>query len=155
MAKDKGNGEKKMDRGAMLDAYIEKFGLGPIVSDVLGDIEPDMTMAEFLKHVEDKGIKDIVSDMTLGELFKVKPKVTPPAELKENILGLLKKKSGLTVKEIGDELGEQGKHLSVAMSALKKAGKLDAEGEKKQMKYSLVAADEAAEGDGDGDAATE
>ncbi|HEC72426.1 MAG: hypothetical protein ACTSW7_00515 [Candidatus Thorarchaeota archaeon] len=136
----KGNGnDKKMDRSTMLDAYIEKFGLGPIVQDALGDIEPDMTMSEFLKYIEDKGIKDIVSDMTLGELFNVKPKVTEPKVLKENIVKLLSEKTGLTVKQIGDELGEQGKHLSVALSALKKAEKLDSEGEKKQMKYSLAA----------------
>lgn len=136
MAKNNGDGNK-MDSKAMLDAYIQKFGLAPIVEGVIGNVEPDMTMSEFLTHVDDKGVKDIVMDMTLGELFKVKPKTTPPAELKEKILDLLGKKSNLTVKQIGEELGEEGKHLSAAMTALKKAEKVNGEGEKKAMKYSL------------------
>lgn len=140
MAKDKSNSEK-MDNAAMLRAYIEKFGLAPIVEGVLGEIEPGLTMSEFLKHIDDKGVKDIVMDMTLGELFGVKPRVTEPKVLKENILKLLGEKPGLTVKEIGESLREQGKHLSVAMSALKKADKLATEGEKKQMKYSLAASE--------------
>lgn len=140
MAKDKDNGgsSRKMDREGMLKVFIERFGLGAIVEDVLGEIVPEMTMSEFLKHIEDKGVNDIVMDMTLGELFKVKPRVTEPKVLKENIMNLLQENPGLTVKEIGDALNEQGKHLSVAMSALKKAGKLATEGEKKQMKYSVA-----------------
>lgn len=137
MAKNNGD-SNKMDQKAMLDAYINKFGLAPIVEGVIGDVEPDMTMSEFLTHIDDKGVKDIVMDMTLGELFKVKAKTTPPAELKNKIVDLLSKKDGLTVKQIGEELGEQGKHLSVALTALKKAEKITGEGEKKSMKYSLA-----------------
>lgn len=136
---DKAKTTKKMDHKAMLDAYIAKFGLGEIIGDMIGDMDPDMTLNEFLLQIEEKGINDVVKDMTLKELFNLKSKSTEPAILKENILKLLSKKPGLTVSQIGESLGEKGKHLSVAMAALKKSEKVLGEGEKRNMKYTVVA----------------
>lgn len=131
---------EKMDSKAMLEAFIAKFGIGVIVKDIVGDANPDMTLFEFMNSLEEKGVADIVMDMTLGELFGVKPKATDQGVLKDNILELLGKKTDLTVSQIAEELGETGnKNLSVAMAALKKAGKVASEGEKRNMRYSLPA----------------
>jgi len=136
MAKKDGD-KKAMDQKAMLDAFIAKFGMGEIVKDLIGDVNPDMTFFEFTQMLEDRQVTEVVMDMTLKELFGVKSKPTDQSTLKENIVELLDKQPGLTVSQISEELSEERKHLSVAMAALKKAGKVLSEGEKRNMKYFL------------------
>jgi len=133
------NNGNNFDKAAMLDAYIAKFGLGPIMSDAIGDIDPDMTLTDFMNHVESKGVMEVVSDMTLKDLFGFKPKGTKPSVLKKKVLEVLEDKSDLTTSEIAEEIGEGGKSLSVALSTLKKDGAITSKGEKKRsMKYSLA-----------------
>lgn len=131
---------KKFDKDTMLKLFMDKYGMNAIIGDIIGEMTPDMTLSEFIEGLEAKGIEDTVMDMTLCDLFNVKAKGTEPAILKGKIVELLAKKPGLTVSQIGEELKENGKHLSIALAALKKAGKLTAIGEKKAMKYTAAPA---------------
>jgi len=134
--------KEKLTNEEMLKRFIDMYGIGPVIQDQLSDVNPEMTLGEFTEMLIKNGIFEYANEMTLKDLFHIdsNARKSEPRVLKQNIIDTLAASSNtdLTVAEIGETLGENSKHISVAIAALKKAGKVVGIGEKRNMRYCLA-----------------